>query len=44
LIAGGKETKAGAAALLSVDAVTLRRAYKGANMAVWFTIRHSCTD
>jgi hypothetical protein len=30
LIAEGKETKAGVAALLGVDAVTLRRALKGA--------------
>src|SRR3954469_5635466 len=30
LIAAGKETRAGAAALLGVDAVTLRRALKGA--------------
>jgi DNA invertase Pin-like site-specific DNA recombinase len=29
LIAEGKETRAGAAALLGVDAVTLRRALKG---------------
>lgn len=29
LIAGGKETRAGAAALLGVDAVTLRRALRG---------------
>jgi len=29
LIAEGKETRAGAAALLRVDAVTLRRALKG---------------
>jgi DNA invertase Pin-like site-specific DNA recombinase len=29
LIADGKETKAGAAALLGVDAVTLRRALRG---------------